>query len=122
LQVYYIQKWVDRPPRDVRVMVVGDEVVAASYRYSPSGDWRTNVARGGRSEACPLTPELEELALKASKAVGGGVLAVDCMESRDEGLLVHEVNNTVEFKGLASTTDVNLAEKIIDYTVRLMKR
>ncbi|RJS81975.1 lysine biosynthesis protein LysX, partial [Candidatus Bathyarchaeota archaeon] len=106
LQIYYVQKWVDRPPRDIRVVVVGDEVVAASYRYSPVDDWRTNVARGGKSEVCPITPELEEVALKAAEAVGGGVLAVDCMESREKGLLVHEVNNTVEFRGLASTTNV----------------
>ena len=122
LQIYYVQKWVDRPPRDIRVMVVGDEVVAASYRYSPVDDWRTNVARGGKSEACPITPELEEVALKAAEAVGGGVLAVDCMESREKGLLVHEVNNTVEFRGLASTTNVDIAGKIIEYVAGVVKR
>ena len=122
LQIYYVQKWVDRPPRDIRVMVVGDEVVAASYRYSPVNDWRTNVARGGKSEACPITPELEEVALKAAEAVGGGVLAVDCMESREKGLLVHEVNNTVEFRGLASTTNVDIAGKIIEYVAGVVKR
>ncbi|MCD6528815.1 lysine biosynthesis protein LysX [Candidatus Bathyarchaeota archaeon] len=122
LQIYYVQKWVDRPPRDIRVMVVGDEVVAASYRYSPVDDWRTNVARGGKSEVCPITPELEEVALKAAEAVGGGVLAVDCMESREKGLLVHEVNNTVEFRGLASTTNVDIAGKIIEYVAGVVKR
>lgn len=122
LNIYYIQKWVDRPPRDVRVLVVGDEVVAASYRYSPEGDWRTNVARGGKSEPCPLTSELKELALKAAHAVGGGVLAVDCMESKDSGLLVHEINTTVEFKGLASTTNIDLAGKIIDYVIGVAKK
>ena len=122
LQIYYVQKWVDRPPRDIRVMVVGDEVVAASYRYSPMNDWRTNVARGGKSEVCPVTSELEEVALKAAEAVGGGVLAVDCMESREKGLLVHEVNNTVEFRGLASTTDVDIAGKIIEYVAGVAKR
>ncbi|PDM26939.1 lysine biosynthesis protein LysX [Candidatus Bathyarchaeota archaeon B24-2] len=122
LQIYYVQKWVDRPPRDIRVVVVGDEVVAASYRYSPVDDWRTNVARGGKSEACPITPELEEVALKAAEAVGGGVLAVDCMESREKGLLVHEVNNTVEFRGLASTTNVDIAGKIIEYVAGVVKR
>ena len=122
LQIYYVQKWVDRPPRDIRVMVVGDEVVAASDRYSPVDDWRTNVARGGKSEACPITPELEEVALKAAEAVGGGVLAVDCMESREKGLLVHEVNNTVEFRGLASTTNVDIAGKIIEYVAGVVKR
>ena len=122
LQIYYVQKWVDRPPRDIRVVVVGDEVVAASYRYSPVDDWRTNVARGGKSEVCPITPELEEVALKAAEAVGGGVLAVDCMESRERGLLVHEVNNTVEFRGLASTTNVDIAGKIIEYVAGVVKR
>ena len=122
LNIYYIQKWVDRPPRDVRVLVVGDEVVAASYRYSPEGDWRTNVARGGKSEPCPLTSELKELVLKAAHAVGGGVLAVDCMESKDSGLLVHEINTTVEFKGLASTTNIDLAGKIIDYVIGVAKK
>ncbi|RLG99997.1 lysine biosynthesis protein LysX [Candidatus Bathyarchaeota archaeon] len=122
LQIYYVQKWVDRPPRDIRVMVVGDEVVVASYRYSPVDDWRTNVARGGKSEVCPITPELEEVALKAAEAVGGGVLAVDCMESREKGLLVHEVNNTVEFRGLASTTNVDIAGKIIEYVAGVVKR
>ncbi|MCD6529588.1 lysine biosynthesis protein LysX [Candidatus Bathyarchaeota archaeon] len=122
LQIYYVQKWVDRPPRDIRVMVVGDEVVAASYRYSPMNDWRTNVARGGKSEVCPVTSELEEVALKAAEAVGGGVLAVDCMEGKKEGLVVHEVNNTVEFRGLASTTDVDIAGKIIEYVAGVAKR
>ena len=118
LQIYYLQEYVNRPPRDIRVMVVGGEVVAASYRYSPQDEWRTNVARGGVSKPCPLTSELEEVALKAAHAVGGGVLAVDCMESPDR-ILVHEVNSTVEFRGLSSTTHINIAEKIIEYAVKV---
>jgi len=121
LQIYYIQELVKRPPRDIRVIVIGDEVVAASYRYSPSNDWRTNVARGGVSKPCPVTSELEQLALKASEAVGGGVVAVDCMEGPN-GLLVNEVNNTIEFKGISSTTDIDIAGKIIEYTVRMAKK
>ncbi len=121
LQIYYLQEYVERPPRDMRVLVIGDEVVAASYRYSPEGDWRTNVARGGKSEPCPVTDELEEISLKAAETVGGGVLAVDCMES-PKGILVHEVNSTVEFRGLCSTTNVDIPGKIIDYTIGVMKR
>jgi len=121
LQIYYIQELVKRPPRDIRVIVIGEEVVAASYRYSPTSDWRTNVARGGISKPCPVTPELEQLALMASKAVGGRVLAVDCMEGPD-GLLVNEVNSTIEFKGISSTTYVDIASKIIEYTVRMAKK
>jgi [lysine-biosynthesis-protein LysW]--L-2-aminoadipate ligase len=121
LQIYYIQEYVERPPRDIRVLVIGDEAVAASYRYSSKGDWRTNVSRGGTCKPCPLTKELEDLAIKAVEALGTGVLAVDCMES-PEGILVHEVNNTVEFRGLCSTTNVNIPKKIIDYVTGMTKK
>jgi len=121
LQIYYVQEYVNRPPRDIRVLVVGDEAVAASYRYSPKDDWRTNVARGGVSRPCRLTDDLADLALRAAKAVGGGVLAVDCMESPN-GILVHEVNSTVEFRGLCSATQVDIPGKIIEYAVRMAKR
>jgi len=120
LQIYYFQEYVERPPRDIRVMVIGEEAVAASYRYSPENDWRTNVARGGTSKPCPVTPELEETALKAAEAVGGGVLAIDCMESRDK-ILVHEINSTVEFRGLSSATHLDIARKIVDYAVEVAK-
>ena len=121
LQIYYVQEYIQRPPRDLRILVIGDEVAAASYRYSSKGEWRTNVARGGTSESCPVTDELEDIAIKAAKAVGGGVLAVDCMES-SRGLLVHEVNNTVEFRGLYSATKVDIPGKIINYAIKVMKR
>jgi len=121
MQIYYFQEYVKRPPRDIRILTVGDEVVAAAYRYSVEGDWRTNVARGGRTEPCPLTDEIIDLALRASKSVGGGVLAVDCMES-PTGIVVHEVNNTPEFKGLYSATMVDIPRKIIEYAIRVMKR
>jgi [lysine-biosynthesis-protein LysW]--L-2-aminoadipate ligase len=121
LQIYYLQEYVERPPRDIRVLVVGDEAVAASYRYSPEDDWRTNVARGGVSKPCRLTDELEDLALRAAGAVGGGVLAVDCMES-PSGILVHEVNSTVEFRGLCSATGVDVPGRIIGYVKEMMKR
>ncbi len=120
LQIYYVQEYVQRPPRDIRVLVIGEEVAAASYRYSPKDDWRTNVARGGTSEPCQVTDELEGIALKAAEAVGGGVLAVDCMES-PRGILVHEVNGTVEFRGLCSATKVDIPGKIIDYVVKVTK-
>lgn len=121
LHIYYLQEYVRRPPRDIRVLTVGDEVIAAAYRYSADGEWRTNVARGGRTEPCPLTSELVELALKSSEAVGGGVLAIDCMES-PEGFVVHEINSTPEFKGLYAATGVDIPEKIIRYAIRVMRK
>jgi [lysine-biosynthesis-protein LysW]--L-2-aminoadipate ligase len=95
--VIYIQELIDKPGRDIRVIVVGDEVLGASYRYAD--EWRTNVARGGRSEPCPLTGELVDLATSAARAVGGGILGVDVIEDRDGHLYLLEVNHTVEFRG-----------------------
>ncbi|MEM3073341.1 MAG: lysine biosynthesis enzyme LysX, partial [Nitrososphaerales archaeon] len=86
-----------------------------------AGEWRTNVARGGTTEPCPISKELEEIALKAAEAVGGGVLGVDMMESPN-GLLVHEVNSTVEFRGAQSASSVSIADAIIDYALELIRR
>jgi [lysine-biosynthesis-protein LysW]--L-2-aminoadipate ligase len=120
-QIFYIQAKVNRPPRDIRSVVVGDKVIAAIYRYSAPGQWKTNTALGGKAVACPITSELEEVSLRAAKAVGGGVLGIDCMES-PEGLLVHEINNSVEFKNTVPTTGVDIQGLIIDYAVNLAKR
>ena len=119
--IYYVQEMVTRPPRDIRAVVVGEEVVAAMHRHAASNDWRTNLARGGKAVRLEITPEFEELALEAAKAVGGGVLGVDMMEGPN-GLLVHEVNSTVEFKGLSHVTDVDIAGKIVEYAIGLVKK
>jgi len=120
-QIFYLQEKVKRPPRDIRCVVVGDRVVAAVYRVAAQGEWRTNVARGGSTEPCPLTKEVEDIALKAAQAVGGGVLGVDMMES-PTGLVVHEVNSTVEFRGAQSATSTRIADEIVDYAVKLVRR
>ncbi|MGA8542609.1 MAG: lysine biosynthesis protein LysX [Thermoplasmata archaeon] len=117
--VFYVQEYVPKPDRDLRVFVVGSETVAAMYRHS--SDWRTNAARGATTEALPITPELRELALRAAEAVGGGVLAVDLMEST-HGLVVHEVNPTPEFKALAAVTGADIAGAIVDYAVDVGRR
>ena len=120
-RVFYIQEFVERPPRDIRSFVVGDRVVAAMYRVAPRGEWRTNVMRGGRVEVCPITDELEDLSLKAAEAVGGGVLGVDIMEG-DNGLIVHEVNHVPGFANTARIVEPNLPGLIVEYAVELAKR
>jgi len=117
--VFYVQEFVPKPDRDLRVLVVGDEVVAAMYRRSSA--WRTNAARGATAEPAPLSSGLAELAQRAAEAVGGGVLAVDLMEAHG-GLVVHEVNPTPEFKTLASATGVDVAGKIVDFAVEVARR
>jgi len=120
-QIYYLQEYVQRPPRDIRAIVVGEEIVTSIYRYQPEDDWRTNVARGGAAALAKLEPEQEDIIVRAAKAVGGGVLGVDAMES-ERGLLVHEINGCVEFKGAASVSTVNIPRRIVDYALEKVKR
>ncbi len=121
-RIYYVQELVDRPPRDLRCIVIGDSVVTAIYRYSADNEWRTNVARGGKVEKANITNELEDIVLRAAKSVGGGILGVDLMEEARRGLLVHEVNNTVEFRGAQKVSDVDIADAILDYTVNIGRK
>jgi len=120
-QVFYMQEYVKRPPRDLRIFVVGEEVVTGIYRYQPQDDWRTNTARGGKAVKCEITEEIRELALKAAKAVGGGVFGVDMMESPN-GLIVHEVNNTTEFKNTVPATGVDIPKIIMEYVMKEARR
>ena len=121
-RIYYIQEMIDRPPRDIRCIVIGDQAVTAIYRYSSQSEWRTNVARGGNVELAPITKEIEDLALRAAKAVGGGILGVDMMEDKNHGLVVHEINNTVEFRGAATVSKIDIPGEMINYAVRLARK
>jgi [lysine-biosynthesis-protein LysW]--L-2-aminoadipate ligase len=113
---FYIQEFVRKPGRDIRSFVVGGETICAIYRDSPH--WITNTARGGVATNCPVTPEIDALSRASAAAVGGGVVAVDLLES-DRGLLVIEVNYTMEFRNSIDTTGVDIPGKIIDYVMQV---
>jgi [lysine-biosynthesis-protein LysW]--L-2-aminoadipate ligase len=117
--IYYIQEYVDKPARDIRAFVVGDETICAIYRYSEH--WVTNTARGGRASNCPVTPQIHALSLAAARAVGGGVVAVDLLETPDGRLLVNEVNHTMEFRNSIDTTGVNIPGRIVDYVLEVAR-
>ncbi|MDW0134437.1 MAG: lysine biosynthesis protein LysX [Nitrososphaeraceae archaeon] len=121
-RIYYFQELINRPSRDIRCIVIGDQIVASVFRYSSENEWRTNVAVGGRTEMAPLTSELKELVLKASNAVGGGILGVDLMEDKERGYLVHEVNNTVEFRGASAVCKSDIAGAMTDYLVKMSSK
>ena len=121
-RIYYLQELIDRPSRDIRCIVIGDQIVASVFRYSSENEWRTNVAVGGRTEVTPLTSELKEIVLKASNAVGGGILGVDLMEDKERGYLVHEVNNTVEFRGASAVCKSDIAGAMTDYLVKMSSK
>lgn len=116
-RIHYVQEYVEKPGRDIRAFVVGNEVICAIYRTSD--DWITNTARGAVASNCPVTPELEELALRAAAAVGGGMLAIDLLEASG-GLQVIEVNHTMEFRNSIRTTGVDIPARMAGYVRSLL--
>jgi [lysine-biosynthesis-protein LysW]--L-2-aminoadipate ligase len=118
--VFYLQEHVDKPGRDIRSFVVGDETIAAIYRESDH--WITNTARGGRASPCPVTAEIDHLSRAAAAAVGGGVLAVDLLERSDGQILVSEVNHTMEFRHSIETTGVDIPGRIADHVLGVARR
>ena len=110
--IFFVQKYVDKKGRDIRSFVVGDKCIAAIYRTSEH--WITNTARGAVATGCPVTDELGEISVRAARAVGGGILAIDLFET-PRGLLVNEVNYTMEFRNSISTTGVNIPQKMAEH-------
>ncbi|MEM1657612.1 MAG: lysine biosynthesis protein LysX [Candidatus Jordarchaeales archaeon] len=120
-QTFYLQEYVEKNGRDIRSFVIGDRVVAAIYRIAVGDELRTNTALGGRAEPCPITPDLEELSLKAAEAVGGnGVYGIDIFIG-DKGMMVNEVNHTVEFHTTVPITGIDIPGLIIDYVLERVK-
>jgi [lysine-biosynthesis-protein LysW]--L-2-aminoadipate ligase len=114
-QVHYLEEFVNRPPRDIRAIVIGDNVAGAIYRNSTLENWKTNTHLGGTAEVCKVTKDLEEICIKAKDVVKGQIVGVDLMESKDKGLVVHEINNTTEYRNVARVTGVDIAAKILEY-------
>jgi len=104
-RIYYLQEMVNRPPRDIRAISVGDRLIAAMYRTS-SGSFKTNIALGAEPIACEITKELEDICMKASKAVGGGILGIDVMEDEKRGFVAKR----------------NIPKEMIDYAISYAKR
>ena len=113
--IFYIQEYIDKPMRDIRAFVIGSETICAIYRHS--AHWITNTARGGQSSICPVSPDLDRICVQAAKAVGGGIVAVDILEDEDRGLLVNEVNYTMEFRNSIAPTGVDIPDRMVDFIV-----
>lgn len=120
--INYFEEFIKRPPRDIRAIVIGDTVVAAIYRYSGNNEWKTNMALGGHASPCPITTELEDICVKSSKIFKGDIVGVDLMESEKYGLVVHEVNNTTEFKNTVRVTGVDIPGLILDHMINIHKK
>jgi [lysine-biosynthesis-protein LysW]--L-2-aminoadipate ligase len=114
-QIFYIQEYIQKPGRDIRAFVIGDEPICAIYRTSEN--WITNTARGGLASNCPVTLEIGDLCIRTAHALGRGLLAIDLFETPDGILLVNEVNHTMEFRNSIKTTGVNIPKKMVDYVM-----
>ncbi len=112
-QVFYVQELIRKPGRDIRAFVVAGRTIGAIYRTSEH--WVTNTARGAKASNCEVTPGIADLAGRAARAVEGHVVAVDLLEDPERGLLVNEINHTMEFKNSVSTTGVDIPGKIVEY-------
>jgi tetrahydromethanopterin:alpha-L-glutamate ligase len=118
--VFYIQEFINNPNnvyRDIRALVIGDEVVSAMYRVS--NDWITNIHQNGKAEKCELTDEIRELAIKAKNAVGLIYGGVDLIESKD-GLKVIEVNGAPSWEALSRISDIDITEKLIEHALEMI--
>jgi [lysine-biosynthesis-protein LysW]--L-2-aminoadipate ligase len=117
--IYYLQQLIQKPGRDIRAFVIGNKTPVAIYRESEH--WITNTALGAIATNCEVTTELHELCQKAATAVGGGVLAVDLLEDPDRGLLINEINHTMEFHSTVPLTGVDIPGMIIEHVRQVSK-
>jgi len=117
----YIQEYLDKPSRDIRVFVIGDRVLASIYRVAPLGKWKTNVAQGSQAKTVKLSDELRKISLKAVKAVGLLYAGVDIIETSN-GPVILEVNGSPSWQGLQQATGINVAEHLVRFAAEIVKR
>jgi ribosomal protein S6--L-glutamate ligase len=110
-----IQKYIkEATGTDLRCLVVGDKVVAAMERRAASGDFRSNLHRGGSAVAAKISPLEEDVALRSARALGLNVAGVDMLRS-NEGPMIMEVNSSPGLEGIEGATGVDVAGSIIAY-------
>ena len=115
-----VQRYIPTGGTSLRLLVVGDDVVAAARFTAPAGEWRSNAARGATARVCTPDPQQTELAVAAARALGLGVCGVDLLEA--ERNVVCEVNPTPGFLRLEDATGVDVADAIIGDLVKRVER
>lgn len=100
--------------RDIRAYIVGDKVAAAMLRHNESGDFRANVAQGGKADAYTLSEAQAALAVKTAQILGCTFAGVDLLFGENGEMTVCEVNSNAHFAGISAATGVNIADKIIE--------
>lgn len=117
-----LQKYIEESNgEDIRIFVVGNKIVASMKRSSALGEFRSNVHRGGNTEAIEPTTKEQFIALNAVKYLGLGVAGVDIIRSKKGPLLI-EVNASPGLQGIEAATGVNIAKEIIKFVEKNAKR
>jgi ribosomal protein S6--L-glutamate ligase len=117
--VLYVQEFIEHEGCDLRLLVIGDEILAMKRR-NPL-DWRTNVSRGAKTERLTLSPQLIDLAHRAADSVGAPLSGVDVLPGKDGRLYVLEVNAVPGWKALARTLEVDVAVKVLQFVAARCK-
>ncbi|BDG09731.1 ATP-grasp domain-containing protein [Anaeromyxobacter paludicola] len=106
--------------RDVRALVIGDRVVAAMRRQARTGEFRSNIHRGGSGQRIELPPEFAEVAVRAVHVIGLEVAGVDMLESRT-GPKIMEVNSSPGFEELEAVTGVDIARQYVEHALEFAR-
>ena len=120
-QPVYVQKYVKKPERDIRVFVVGDKILGSVYRINKSS-WKTNVAQGALTQVILPDKTLEDLAFKAMRTLGLEYAGIDVVEDLEGGYKVLEVNAAPLWKGFYEATKINPAKYIVEYVIKKIKK
>jgi RimK family alpha-L-glutamate ligase len=117
-QVFYLQEFVEHYNRDIRILVLGEDVIAGMYRVS--NNWKTNIYAGAKAKPLEMSSEMKNLAIESAKITKTEIAGVDLIES-EEGLKVLEVNSIPGFTALQKVTEINIAEEIVKYFMEEIK-
>jgi RimK family alpha-L-glutamate ligase len=117
--VFYLQEFVEHEGCDLRLLVIGDEVLG--MKRHNANDWRTNISRGAVGQTLQVTDELTDLAHRAAQAVGAPLAGVDLLPARDGRLLAIEVNAVPGWRALCDVTGVDVAAKVLEFLERSAK-
>jgi glutamate--LysW ligase ArgX len=115
LKVHIVQEYIQYKGRDIRCIVMGKTLLGCYARNVPPNEWRANIALGGYPSKIDVDSKLEETVLKAVGVVGGEFVSIDILEHPTKGYVVNELNDVPEFKGFMVATNINVAEKLVDY-------
>ncbi len=121
MRIHIMQEYVETGNKDIRCLVLGGELLGCIHRIAREGEWRSNVALGGKTEVIEVSEDLEDIALRAAAVVEGDFVSIDIFEHPEKGYVVNEVNGIPEFKGFMRATGMNVPARIAEYVRGLVK-